>query len=102
MSTPPPTPAQQLEQIQRLVADRFSIEPAQIIKRGRRPEVADARSAFYLIARGLGKMSTVLIGKCLGGRDHSTVVFGSKRGAALYATEQEFKARVDWVRENLK
>jgi len=62
------------------VATAYRVEPTAMIGRSRAPAVCAARHTLAVLLSDMLGMSTVQIGRYLGGRDHSTVVAGMKRG----------------------
>jgi len=57
--------------------------------------------AMFLAREVLG-MQLVEIGLAFGGRDHSTVIHSLERAEAMMAESEEFRSRVERLRETLK
>lgn len=60
-----------------------------------------ARLAVYWLARHLTAASSTVIGRSLGGRDHSTVLSGIRRAEAMRQDDPAFARLTDRLREEL-
>ena len=72
------------------------IDPTAIVSAGRDQEVVRVRWAIMRVLRGKG-WSTARIGRKLGGRDHTTVMHGLARAAAIYVADADFAWLCDQV-----
>ncbi len=89
------------EDIIAAVAQRFSIAEDQLISRDRSKEIAYARQvAMYLIREETSK-SLPKIGDILGGRDHSTVLYGWEKINEQLDTDETLRRDVMAIREQL-
>jgi len=61
--------------------------------------LADARQAAYLLALDLTEHGPVMIGRRIGGRDHSTVSKGSRVARARYADDEDYAVLVEAARQ---
>ena len=68
-------------------ATYFRLSPGDLASRKRTQVIARARQLVMYLAREETTASLPQIGEALGGRDHSTVVHGCARIAALIATD---------------
>jgi chromosomal replication initiation ATPase DnaA len=85
-----------------LVCEAWGVPEDALITRRRVQEYADPRSAFYHVTHAVMQFGTCHIARWLGNRDHSTVVYGSRRGCNLMETDRRFRSRVEWVIEQMK
>jgi chromosomal replication initiator protein len=91
------TPAQIVEE----VAHHFDIEVTALKGHSRRRVVARPRQvAMYLIREETGA-SLPQIGALLGGRDHSTILYGYERIADLIEKDTEFRREIITLRQEL-
>ncbi|HSD10630.1 MAG TPA: chromosomal replication initiator protein DnaA [Candidatus Binatia bacterium] len=94
-------PARTVEQVQRLVAERFQLKPEDLVRRGRTSRVRLPRQvAMYLARRGT-KATYAEIAAGFGGRDHSTIMHAVKCVEARRHEEPEFATLVDQLAEKL-
>ena len=89
------------EQIIRCVANQFHIEEEQLLGRGRSRDVALARQVVMYLLRTETTASLPTIGEILGGRDHTTVMYGCEKIEDLLETDDSLRKQVSLVRENL-
>lgn len=62
-----------------VVADHFSITPADICSQKRNKDIVYPRQITMYLIREMVGIQLQLIGKCLGGRDHTTVIHGIEK-----------------------
>jgi len=67
------------DRILQVVADRFSLRPGDIAGKRRHRNVAQARQLALLLGRRLTGHSLDALGGMVGGRDHSTVLYGIRQ-----------------------
>ena len=77
-----------IENIQKTVADYFKIRVADLLSKRRSRSVARPRQLAMALAKELTNHSLPEIGDAFGGRDHTTVLHGCRRIAALRETEK--------------
>ena len=77
-----------IENIQKTVADYFKIRVADLLSRRRSRSVARPRQIGMALAKELTNHSLPEIGDAFGGRDHTTVLHGCRRIAALRESEK--------------
>ena len=77
-----------IENIQKTVADYFKIRVADLLSKRRSRSVARPRQVAMALAKELTNHSLPEIGDAFGGRDHTTVLHGCRRIAALRETEK--------------
>lgn len=86
-----------IENIQKTVADYFKIRVGDLLSKRRSRSIARPRQIAMTLAKELTNHSLPEIGDAFGGRDHTTVLHGCRRIAALRATEN----RIDEDYRNL-
>ena len=68
-----------IEDIMRVVTDRFGLKPADLQSRKRTNAIAHPRQIAMYLARRITRMSLEEIGGYFGGRDHSTVLYAVQK-----------------------
>ncbi len=89
------------EQIIRSVANQFHIKEEQLLGRGRSRDIALARQVVMYLLRTETTASLPSIGEILGGRDHTTIMYGCEKIEDLLETDDSLRKQVSLVRENL-
>ena len=84
-----------IENIQKTVAEYFKIRVADLLSKRRSRSIARPRQVAMALAKELTNHSLPEIGDAFGGRDHTTVLHGCRRIAALRETEQ--RVREDYL-----
>jgi chromosomal replication initiator protein len=83
------------------VADQFGVDEDRLLSTDRSRQVALPRQvAMFLIREGTNA-SLPQIGEALGGRDHTTVMYGCDKIASLLETDDGLRRRVAAIREAL-
>ncbi len=77
-----------IENIQKTVADYFKIRVADLLSKKRNRSIARPRQFAMALSKELTSHSLPEIGDAFGGRDHTTVLHGCRRIAALRETEK--------------
>jgi chromosomal replication initiator protein len=90
-----------IEQVQEAAADLFDVSRAELLARDRTPRVAFARQVAMYVARELTNETLPAIGRCFGGRNHTTVLHAHRRIAADLARDQHTLKAVDALRTRL-
>lgn len=89
------------EQVVRLVADSFGIEYERMISRDRSRQVAVPRQIAMYLLREESHLSLPQIGDVLGGRDHTTVMYGCDKVADLLERDDRLRRQIVKIREQL-
>jgi chromosomal replication initiator protein len=89
------------DQIIQSVADQFHIEEERLVGRGRAHDVALARQVAMYLLRTETSASLPAIGEMLGGRDHTTIMYGCEKIEDLLETDDGLRRQVSSVRERL-
>ncbi|MBI4286856.1 MAG: chromosomal replication initiator protein DnaA [Chloroflexi bacterium] len=84
-----------------LVAENFDVDPEALAGRQRSPQVAQARQVAILILRDVGRRPLTEIGRLLGNRDHSTIIYGYKKVLHDMEHDVQLSEIVMRIRENL-
>ena len=78
-----------------VVAEHFHIKPEDIISHKRSADIAFPRHIAMYLCRQMTQTPLKAIGKALGGRDHSTILYGSEKIAKETATNETTKSTID-------
>lgn len=89
------------EDIIAAVARRFDVEEDMLISRNRSKEIAHARQVAMYLIREETSSSLPKIGSDLGGRDHSTILYGYGKISDLLETNETLRRDVMAIREQL-
>jgi len=83
------------------VAEKFSVDRERMLSRERSREVAFPRQVAMYLMREEAGCSLPQIGAALGGRDHTTVLYGCEKIADLLETNDQLRRRMRAIREEL-
>ena len=89
------------EQIISAVADQFGVEEDRLLSRERSREVAYPRQIAMYLIREETSSSLPKIGEALGGRDHTTVMYGYEKIADQLEIDDALRRQVMALRERL-
>lgn len=89
------------ETVLRTVAEIFGLPVEKLLGRDRSREVALPRQIAMYLLREVGNISLPQIGEALGGRDHTTVIYGCEKIADMLERDDRLRRRVLEIRENL-
>ncbi|MEA2009055.1 MAG: chromosomal replication initiator protein DnaA [Chloroflexota bacterium] len=89
------------EQIINTIAGEFAISAKELISRSRTHRIAFPRQVAMYILREEAEISLPQIGQLLGGRDHTTVMYGYDKIADLLETDDGLRRKIINVRESL-
>ena len=87
-------PPRTMEQVQRLVADRFQLRPDELVRRGRTGRLRIPRQIAMYLARKGTNATYAEIAAGFGGRDHSTVMHAVRCVEVRCQSEPEFATLV--------
>jgi chromosomal replication initiator protein len=91
-----------VETIQRLVADKYSVEVKDLKSRTRTNEIAFPRQLAMYLSCSLTELSTTDIGKSFGGRDHTTVIHARDKIKKMIEKDPFFLETVNKLTENIR
>jgi chromosomal replication initiator protein len=89
------------EEVMKSVADAFDIDVDRMLSRERTRDVALPRQIVMYLLREESNISLPMIGETLGGRDHTTVMYGCDKIADLLERDDRLRRQVIEIRENL-
>ena len=89
------------EEVIQSVADAFGIQMDRMLSRDRSREVALPRQIAMYLLREESNISLPSIGETLGGRDHTTIMYGCDKIADLLERDDRLRRQVIEIRENL-
>jgi chromosomal replication initiator protein len=89
------------DQVINTVADAYHLSPDRMMGRERTRKVALPRQIAMYLMREEGNISLPQIGEALGGRDHTTVMYGCEKIADLLERDDQFRRQVIEIRERL-
>jgi chromosomal replication initiator protein len=90
-----------LSEIIRTVALHYGVSEAELIGQSRRKEIAGPRQVVMYLAREDTNASLPQIGEALGGRDHTTILYGSEKIADQIEHDDALRRTVIAIREAL-
>ncbi|MEX2196051.1 MAG: chromosomal replication initiator protein DnaA [Thermoleophilaceae bacterium] len=90
-----------LDDIRLATARSFGFEPADLLARDRRPDVAFARQVAMYLSRELTDQTLPAIGRSFGGRNHTTILHAHRRVARQIATDPDAADAVAAVQRDL-
>ncbi len=91
-----------VDNIQKLVAEHFSVPVATLQGKTRKRQVVIARQLSMYLAKNLTDKSLKAIGETFGGRDHSTVIYSCRTVQDLMETDAIFKDTVTELEKKIK
>ena len=94
-------PPRTLEQVQRVVAERFSIGVEDLVHRARVSRLRVPRQVAMYLSRKRTNATYAEIAASFSGRDHSTILHAVKRVEARRREDAEFATLVDGLAEKL-
>lgn len=83
------------------VANAYQLSPEQMLGRDRTRQIALPRQIAMYLMREEGNISLPQIGEALGGRDHTTVMYGCDKVADLLERDDQLRRQVIEIREQL-
>ena len=97
----PPVRPNMISGIVGMVAAAYQLSPAEIMGKSRRAIFTRPRFMVCLLATEQGRSSSQ-IGRCMGGRDHTTILHAATRAGELIKSDPEFRAIIEECREYLR
>jgi len=85
----------QPERILAAVSERFGVRPETLVGKRRTQAIALPRQVAMYLMRHLTELSLVEIGRCFGGRDHSTVIHACRQIAEKIQNDEAFRDKVN-------
>jgi len=91
-----------ISRIQSVVAEYFHLRPEDLRAKRRTRNVAEPRQIAMYLARELTDASLPKIGDEFGGRDHTTVLHGCEKIAAILQTDPNLRSTIKRLREAIQ
>ena len=91
-----------IDTVQKVVTRYYKVTENEIIGKGRRKEVALARQVMMYLCRELCNASLKTIGLRLGGRDHTTVMYGVREIGKRTRANEAFKKEVALITQQIE
>ena len=91
-----------IEEIQRRVADHYSVRLSDLIGPKRLRTIARPRQIAMYLAKQLTPRSLPEIGRRFGGRDHTTIMHGVRRIEELMTTDSQMADDLQLLRRQLE
>lgn len=91
-----------IDAVQKVVTRYYKVSANEIIGKGRRKEVALARQVMMYLCRDLCNASLKTIGLRLGGRDHTTIMYGVREIGRRCRENKGFKKEIDLIRQQIE
>jgi chromosomal replication initiator protein len=91
-----------IDTVQNVVTKYYKVTPNEIIGKGRRKEVAQARQVMMYLCRNLCDASLKTIGLRLGGRDHTTIIYGVREIGRRCREDNGFKKEIDLITQQIE
>ena len=89
------------DEVVQTVANAFGVQVDRMLSRDRSREVALPRQVVMYLLREESHISLPSIGETLGGRDHTTIMYGCDKIADLLERDDRLRRQVVEIRENL-
>jgi chromosomal replication initiator protein len=89
-----PSARVEIGEILSAVSTYYEVPVAELLGQRRTREIAVARQIVMYLARELTTMSLPQIGQALGGRDHTTVMHGCDKMAALFEKDDDVRRQI--------
>ena len=89
------------EFIIQIVADHFNLTPLDIMSAKRSKEIVYPRQIVMYLCGDMTNESLQNIGKALGGRDHTTIIHGTKKIASELKTDENLKNTIDILKKKI-
>ena len=90
-----------LDEVVTTVADFYGVARDDLLGRGRNKELVHPRQVVMYLAREELQMTLPQIGDCLGGRDHTTVIYGVEKITQFIDSDDTIRREILAIRERL-
>ena len=94
-------PEMTVERREKVVCDYFNIEPEVLQSKTRKREIVQARQLAMYFCKNYTNASLAYIGKQIGRKDHTTVLYACKAVADLLETDRTFRSQVEELQQKL-
>ena len=90
-----------VEYIQEVVCQHFNMAPELLQEKTRKREVVQARQLAMYFSKNYTNASLAYIGKLIGRKDHTTVLYACKAVTDMMETDRAFRAQVEELQKKL-
>lgn len=91
-----------VREIIEVVADHYGLTEAELLSARRDNAICCARQIAMYLAKKLTKASYPVIGKYIGRRDHTTVIYGVRKVESLMEVSEAFSKEVETLRAKVE
>lgn len=84
-----------------IVAEHFSISTDQMISKTRSNDIAKPRQIAMYLCKDMTSAPLDTIGALLGGRDHSTIIYGIKKVTDEYRKDENFHHLIETIKKKI-
>ena len=84
-----------------IVSEHFGITPLDLVGQKRSKELVFPRQIVMYLCGDMTSESLQNIGKALGGRDHTTIIHGTKKIASELKTDENLKNTIDILKKKI-
>lgn len=84
-----------------VVAEHFGVKPEDITSKKRNSEYVQPRQIVMYLCRELTDMSYINIGKLLGKKDHTTIIYGVNKITEEMENNEELKNKIDIITKKI-
>lgn len=84
-----------------VVADHYKCSPADLVSSKRNKEIVIPRQVVMYLCRTMTASSLQIIGKYLGGKDHTTIINGINKVKKLMDTDESMKNTIEVLKKKL-
>jgi chromosomal replication initiator protein len=91
-----------VDHVQRVVARHFNLDVREMKSKRRTDAVAFPRQVAMYLARELTELSTIVIGDCFGGKDHTTVMHACNKIKNKLSGDPYFVALINKIRQDIR
>lgn len=83
-----------ISSIKLVVCDYYGVKPSDLVSQRRTADLTRPRLVTYYLSRELSRFSLPVIGKHLGGRDHTTVLSGCRKIERLIKADRKLEGQI--------
>ena len=91
-----------VDKIQDIVCQYYHIAPDVLLSKSRKREIVQARQLTMYFCKNYTNASLTTIGRQIGRKDHTTVLYACRAIADLMATDRTFRGQVEELQQKLR
>ena len=84
-----------------IVAEHFGLKAEDLISSKRNKEIVYPRQIAMYLCREMTTVPLALIGKCMGGRDHTTIIHGIDKVKDSLGSDETLRSTVDILKKKI-